>query len=59
MRRKDWVSVDEIVASVETHYRNPRVSVGDTLLAHWNASWCENKKEGRKTYFRLIMGENN
>lgn len=53
LQRKDWVTVDDIVVNVETHYRSPKASVGDTLKAHWNAEWCEHKKEGRKTYFRL------
>ncbi|MEK3956100.1 MULTISPECIES: hypothetical protein [unclassified Psychrobacillus] len=55
LQRKDWVTVDDIVVNVETHYKNPRASIGTTLKASWNASWCERKKEGRKTYFRLIQ----
>ncbi|MCT1389826.1 hypothetical protein M4D76_16140 [Peribacillus frigoritolerans] len=48
-----WVSIDEILDRCETHYANPKQSVSGTLRAHWNADWCESKREEGKMYFRL------
>lgn len=48
-----WMTVDEILEQVQTHYSNPKPSVMATLQAHWNKDWCETKVEGRKRYFRL------
>ena len=47
-----WMTVDEILESVQTHYSNPKPSVMATLQAHWNQEWCESKLENRRRYFR-------
>lgn len=47
-----WVTVDNILAHVSTHYSSPRQSVAATLRQVWNESWCESKKIGRTPYFR-------
>lgn len=50
--RRDWMTVDEILENVQTHYSNPKPSVMATLKAEWNAEWCESKVENKKRYFR-------
>ena len=52
-RNDGWMTVDEILEKVQTHYSNPKPSVMATLQAHWNQDWCETKIEKRKRYFRL------
>ena len=51
-RNDGWMTVDEILESVQTHYSNPKPSVMATLQAHWNQEWCESKLENRRRYFR-------
>lgn len=55
-RNDGWMTVDEILETVETHYSNPKPSVMATLQAHWNQEWCESKVENRKRYFRFRRG---
>lgn len=53
MRRKDWVTVDEILEHCETHYKQAKTSVMATLKSNWNKDWCETKKEDKVTFFRM------
>jgi hypothetical protein len=49
----EWVTVDDILAHCETHYKNPKTSIMATLRAEWNMSWCESTVIKRKRYFKL------
>lgn len=51
-KNEGWMTVDEILETVQTHYSNPKPSVMATLQANWNQDWCETKLEKRKRYFR-------
>ena len=53
MRDRDWVTVEEILQHVDTHYSNPKPSLVATLRATWNESWCERKIIKRKTHFKF------
>lgn len=53
LKRKEWVTVDEILETIQTHYNNPKPSLMRTLKAAWNNEWLEWKVENRKTYFKL------
>ncbi|WP_438312270.1 hypothetical protein [Sporosarcina sp. FA9] len=52
MRIWGWMTVDEILDLVQTHYASPKPSVTATLQAHWNNDWCETKVENGKRYFK-------
>lgn len=54
LKRRKWVTIDEILDNVETYYNNPKPSLMQTLKAEWNSDWLEWKVENRKTYFKLI-----
>ena len=51
-RNEGWMTVDEILEKVQTHYSNPKPSVMATLQANWNKDWCESKVENRRRFFR-------
>ncbi|OBZ15859.1 hypothetical protein A8L34_27830 [Bacillus sp. FJAT-27264] len=53
LKRKDWVTIDQILENVQTYYNNPKPSLIQTLKAEWNHDWLEWKVENRKTHFRL------
>ncbi len=53
LRRKEWVTVDEILETIQTYYSNPKPSLIRTLKKEWNNDWLEWKVENRKTFFRL------
>ncbi|MEK5038801.1 hypothetical protein [Sporosarcina sp. FSL K6-3457] len=50
-----WMTVDEILETIQTHYANPKPSIMATLQAHWNQDWCETKVEKGKRYFRYKL----
>lgn len=52
--RGRWVTVNEILEHVQTHYAQPKASLTVTLKESFNADWCEWKIIDRKTHFRLI-----
>lgn len=52
LRRKDWVTIDEILEHCETHYAQPKPSLSRTLVEDWNQDWCEVKVVNRTRYFR-------
>jgi hypothetical protein len=52
LRRKEWVTIDEILEEVQTYYSNPKPSLMQTLKAQWNSNWLEWKVENRKTFLR-------
>lgn len=54
-----WASIDDILKHVETHYKNPKLSLAATLKASWNEEWCDFKVIGRKTQFKLKSHEIN
>lgn len=49
----DWASLDVILNFCETHWAAPKPSLSHALRTY-EIGWCESKKEGRKTYFRII-----
>lgn len=51
-----WVTVDEMLENIETHYSNPKPSIMATLQESWNEDWIETKVENRIRYFRLKEG---
>lgn len=53
LRRKEWVTIDELLENVQTYYNNPKPSLMQTLKAEWNKDWLEWKVENRKTYFKI------
>ncbi len=53
LKRKDWVTIDQILEDIQTYYSNPKPSLMQTLKAEWNSDWLEWKVENRKTHFRL------
>ncbi|OAB29598.1 hypothetical protein [Paenibacillus macquariensis] len=53
LKRKDWVTVDQILENIQTYYSNPKSSLMQTLKSEWNSDWLEWKVENRKTHFRL------
>lgn len=57
MRRRDWVTVDDILNHCETHYAQPKPSLVSTLKADWNKNWCEIKVEDGERYFRYKVDE--
>lgn len=56
--REDWVTVDEILKYVETHWANPKASLAADLRATYNRNWCEWKPFGRGTVYRFKEGTN-
>lgn len=47
-----WVTINEILKHVETHYLTPKQSLARALV-NIEAAWCETKKEGGKLWFRM------
>lgn len=47
-----WLTIDEILAHCETHYKNPKPALAATLKESWNEDWVETKVEKRKRYYR-------
>ena len=47
-----WISVHEILKSVETHYARPVSGLTSALQAVWNQSWCESAVINRRRVFR-------
>lgn len=58
MSTTGWISINELLDHVETHYANPKASVAATLLEDWNSDWCESKIIDRKRMYRYIGGNN-
>lgn len=52
MKVNDWLTVNDIIKNVDTHYTKPENSIGATLRAKWNEGWCEFKSVRGKSYFR-------
>lgn len=50
--RGEWASLDEILEYCETHWAAPKPSLSQSLR-NYESDWCESKKEGRKTLFRI------
>lgn len=50
-REQEWRTLGEILAHCETHYASPRSSLAKALLLY-EGSWCEQKKERGRLYFR-------
>ncbi|OMF76657.1 hypothetical protein [Paenibacillus glucanolyticus] len=48
----DWVSLDTILEYCETHWSSPKPSLSHSLR-NFEYNWCESKKVGRKTVFRI------
>lgn len=53
MSEREWVTIEEILQHVDTHYSNPKSSLAATLRAKWNEDWCERKIINRKTHFKF------
>lgn len=49
--RDGWMTVREILDAVETHYANPKSSLG-TALMKFEADWCEKRQQDGKWMFR-------
>ncbi|MBG9694203.1 hypothetical protein ABD91_26085 [Lysinibacillus sphaericus] len=52
----DWLTVDEILKHVETHWARPKPSLAADLRMSQNTNWCEFKKVGRENVYRYIEG---
>lgn len=52
----DWVTVDEILKHVKTHWARPKSSLAADLRMSHNSNWCEFKKVGRGNVYRYIKG---
>lgn len=48
-----WVTVDDILTEVESHYSNPKPSIMATLQEEWNKDWIETKRFKNKRYFKF------
>ena len=59
MKERDWVTVDDILKEVKTHWKNEKSSLAADLRAPYNKDWCEWKRVGRTTHYRYIIGSKN
>lgn len=55
-KRADWLTVDEILKEVHTHWARPKPSLAADLRMSQNSNWCEFKRLGRNSVFRYIEG---
>lgn len=51
--RERWCSIEEILESIQTHYKNPKPSTVATLRANWNEDWVEYQWIDGKLCFRM------
>lgn len=52
MEPERWFTVEEIINHCHCYYANPKPQLTATLRAPYNSSWIEQKKVGRKPYFK-------
>lgn len=55
-RKGGWVSIEDLLNSIETHYKNPKPSLVATLQEEWNKDWIETKVIDGVRHFRLKEG---
>lgn len=50
-----WFTVEMILESCKTHYKNPKASLTSTLQEKWNEDWVETAIIDRRRHFRSKM----